>query len=466
MKVREKIIQTLANENDKELLKNVFWAFVIKGFALIIQIFTLPAYIIFFDNQNVLGIWFTLLSVVSWIFTFDLGIGNGLRNKLVVAVVNKDEDEIKKTISSAYISIGFLLIIIMTVLQYANRHINWNLLLNIDVSYISSKSLSIAIYITLIGVLVQFLLKTVSSILYALQLSSINNLLALITSATQLVYVLLAPNRGIEINFINMAIAHALCVNIPLLIITILVFRGKKLRGCYPRIRYFDMNKAREILKLGSTFLWAQVMFMILTSTNEYLITYFTAPEHVVTYQIYNRLFTVVGSLAILALTPMWSAITKSVVEKNYLWMKNMYRCLHYGVAITILFEIITVLSSQMIFNIWLGDNSIQVDYLVATIFALYGSIFIWQTVESTIACGTGRMKVQTIAYTVCVVAKIAFSVLLMSTTGQWIYLIVVNTLVLLCYCIIQYFYTKRDFNTLYSNLTSFANVPGAPRDL
>jgi O-antigen/teichoic acid export membrane protein len=446
----KKIKEVIDNKNDREVFINVGMSFLIKGFALLIQVFTLPAYLRFFDNHNVLGVWYTLLSVITWIFTFDLGIGNGLRNKLVEAIHKEDKSEIQTTISSAYISIGGLLVILFLFFVSTNQYINWNTMLNIDQNFLSEKSLRLAINITLLGVFFQFILKTITSILYALQLAFVNNFLALITSTTQLIFVLLAPDKGINDNFVNMSIAHALCVNIPLLLTTYVVFKRSTIKGCYPKFSSFDKSKAFNILKLGGTFLWAQIMFMILVSTNEYLITYFTNPENVVTYQIYNRLFTIVGSLSALALTPIWSAITKSVVQKNYMWMKKTYKRLHYGVLLTIILEFLVVIASQVIINFWLGENSIQVDYLTATIFALYGSVYIWQTAESTIACGTGRMRVQTITYTICVLVKIILSVAVLKATGQWIYLIVINIIVLLSYNVIQYYFTKRDFKNLY----------------
>ncbi|KMK90187.1 hypothetical protein VL03_22060, partial [Rossellomorea marisflavi] len=83
--------KTTGNENTKIIVSNAFGAFIVKGGSLIISLITLPAYIKYFGDQNILGFWFTLLSILTWILTFDLGIGNGLRNNLVHALVKRDE---------------------------------------------------------------------------------------------------------------------------------------------------------------------------------------------------------------------------------------------------------------------------------------------------------------------------------------------------------------------------------------
>ena len=88
-----------SNENDKIVYRNVLGAFLVKGGALFVTLFTLPAYINFFNNDSVLGIWFTLLSLLNWILNFDLGIGNGLRNHLSMSISLHDEEKTKKYIA-------------------------------------------------------------------------------------------------------------------------------------------------------------------------------------------------------------------------------------------------------------------------------------------------------------------------------------------------------------------------------
>ena len=87
-------------ENDKNVIVNILGAFVIRGLGLFLSLFSMPAYIRFFNNDITLGLWFTVLSVLNWILNFDLGIGNGLRNYVSKFYAEKRFDEAKKYISS------------------------------------------------------------------------------------------------------------------------------------------------------------------------------------------------------------------------------------------------------------------------------------------------------------------------------------------------------------------------------
>ena len=129
------------NENNKTIVYNTIGAFIVKGGALAISLFTMPAYIRYFDNQQILGLWFTMLSVLSWVLTFDLGIGNGLRNHLVPALVKRDQIKIKKYVASAYLVIGTVVILSIVFSIIFFRFINWNTIFNIS-SNIVSKNVS------------------------------------------------------------------------------------------------------------------------------------------------------------------------------------------------------------------------------------------------------------------------------------------------------------------------------------
>ena len=54
-----------SNKKSKTLINNVIISFAIKGLGLIIALFTMPSYIKFFNNETVLGVWFTALSILN-----------------------------------------------------------------------------------------------------------------------------------------------------------------------------------------------------------------------------------------------------------------------------------------------------------------------------------------------------------------------------------------------------------------
>ena len=96
----DKVKALLKDPEEKNFIKNVSLAFGIKGLSLLISIFSMPMYIKYFNNNSVLGIWYTVLSLLSWISVCDLGLGNGLRNRLTEQLTEGKLVEAKKYISS------------------------------------------------------------------------------------------------------------------------------------------------------------------------------------------------------------------------------------------------------------------------------------------------------------------------------------------------------------------------------
>ena len=173
-------------ENSRNILKNVFGAFTVKGLSLVVALFTMPAYMRFFNDDAALGLWFTILSVLNWMLTFDFGIGNGLRNHLARCLGEKNLDEAKKYVSSAYFSIGGVCLAALAIFIPVCCFVNWNTLFKIDAGIVSPRALTLSVGIVFVGILLQMFLRNINSTLYALQLSSVNNALSLCTTVLTL----------------------------------------------------------------------------------------------------------------------------------------------------------------------------------------------------------------------------------------------------------------------------------------
>ena len=425
------------SEKDKVIYKNVVGAFVVKGASLLLSLFTMPAYMRFFADEQILGAWFTLLSVLSWILNFDLGIGNGFRNNLTAAIAIGDRKAAKEYISSAYWMIGFVMLVVGSIGLIAIPYIHWNAVFNVSTAVLSSTALSCAVQWCFIGIVLQFFLRLISSVFYAMQKSAVNNFLTLLTSALQLAFVFIVPSRTPEENIQMFAGAYVVCVNLPLLVASLVVFLGP-MRDCTPRFQSFNHMKAKSVLSLGGIFFVCQMLYMLIANTNEILITQYTQPANVVEYQIYNKLFTLVGTLFMLALTPIWSAVTKAVAEKDYAWIQKTKKTLLRLSMLASATEFLVIPFLQLIVNIWLGEEAISINYFNAFCFALFGSSMVFQSAISTIANGTGKIHVQALCYAGGILVKLIVVHLGIAITGNWVVIILANALILIPYCIIQ----------------------------
>lgn len=448
-KLTERVKKT--SENNRIVIVNVIGAFGIKGLALLVSLFTMPAYIRFFGDEAALGLWFTMVSVLNWILNFDLGIGNGLRNHLTSSLAKGDISNAKKYLSSAYISVGAICIFLSFVLFFAFGFVNWNFVFNIDEDVVSADALLLSVRIVFIGIILQMFFRLISSVLYALQKSSVNNFLQLCVTAVTLLLVLLMPQRGNDENMVIMALVHSVACIAPSVIATVIVFSGKKMRSTLPAFSAFSFKHAKEVLSLGGLFLIIQIAYMIIMNTNEYLITFFTKSEDVVPYQVYNRLFSLGSTVFSLALTPIWSAVTKAAAEKNTVWVKSLYKKLMLLGGAFCLVEFLPITVLQFIVNLWLGENAIEVNTFYAIAFAVMGSVMIISSALASISNGLGTLKVQFICYGIGALLKPLGAWIFVSLTGEWIGVVFANIISVLLYCVVQpivfYKYFRKEEN-------------------
>lgn len=431
------------SSKDRIVYANILGAFAVKGAALLVSLFTMPAYMRYFADQQILGVWFTVLSVLSWILNFDLGIGNGLRNNLTAALTVGDRKAAKEYIASAYWMIASVVCTILVFGCILLPYIDWNNIFNIDASCVPIRDMISVVRCVFVGIMLQFFLRLVSSIIYAMQKSAINNLIALLTSVLQLLFVSLAPVSTAVVNLKMLAGAYILCANLPLLVASLIIFSGP-LKDCRPALSYVRREKSKAVLSLGGIFFVCQILYMGIANTNEFFISQYTSPADVVEYQIYNKLFTLAGTLFMLALSPVWSAVSKAIAEEDFQWLKRLSKNLLRLSGLAVIAEFLIIPFLPLIIKVWLKESAIQIDYMKAICFGVFGSSMVFQSAISTIVNGMGRMKTQALCYGVGMIAKLIIIHTTVAITGNWIYVVVANAAILIPYCTIQWVEVNR----------------------
>lgn len=431
-------------DNTGIIYRNTIYAGLVKFFSLFIALFTTPAYMHYFNNDEILGVWFTILSVLAWILNCDMGIGNGLRNNLVYAINEKNWDKAKKYISSAYYFLSVLGIVILLIIVGLGNLISWNVVFNISSKIISTRIMKITTLIVLASIVLQFVLRLVTSILYALQEAFIPGLLNLATNLILLLYVLIANYIGENNNIVFLALMYLFAANIPLLIATIWVF-SKKLPNSRPSISFYKKEYAFSILKIGVAFLWLQLISMIVDNTNNYLITLFVGNAAVVEFQIYYKIFSLPTTVVMLLTTSLWSTITKAKAEGDWKWIASSYKKFIKISLVFTLMEFLMIIPLQLIFNIWLGDKTITVNYGIACIFAVTGSIMSLRTILANYSNGLYEIRIQGIYMTFGAIINIPLAYILSCLFDSYISIVIANIISMLPYCMAQMIWCKRN---------------------
>ena len=435
------------SEENKVLIGNITGSFIVKGLSILISYLTIPAYMSFFHNQSILGVGFVLLGLLTWIINFDLGIGNGLRNKVALFLKKKDYDNAKILVSSSYM-ILFLLSCFIGFFGYLLIDLlDLNSVLNISNSIIPAYVLKQAVMYVYLGIVCYFVLKLISSILLSIEKVAIVNFLQLITSILNLLFLYIINNNSSVDAFLLLSKFYIFSLNIPYLIATVICFTFSRLKYIRPSIRLFDKSLAANVFYLGGQFFLIQLILLIINTTNEFLVTNIFGPKFVVEYQIYYKLFYLIVTLFSLITNPIWSNVTVAFNDKNFQRIKKIREKLFRISMIAILGVIVIIILFDPITKIWLGSSSITYNLIYGIIFGVYSVLMIFVLSETSIANGISRLRAQLFGLGIGALVKIPITYFLAHLfNNHWIIVVLVNDIILLFFVIIQ----KKDLDNFF----------------
>ena len=102
----------MKNKRTKLAIKNIGVSLILKGASILISFILVPLTLDYLNSYEY-GIWLTLNSVLSWIYLFDIGLGNGLRNRLTEALAAKNFE-----LGKIYVSTTFFFMTLIVVAFY------------------------------------------------------------------------------------------------------------------------------------------------------------------------------------------------------------------------------------------------------------------------------------------------------------------------------------------------------------
>ena len=219
-------------------------------------------------DQTKYGIWLTMTSFITWFSFFEIGLGNGLRNKLGEALANGDYKMAKIYISTTYAILSIVITIVAVIFFVSNYFIDWTVILNTDQEM--STELSILAFIVFGFFFITFVIKLISIVLTADQrpalantFGPLGNLLALCT-----IYLLTQTTKS---SLIYIGIVFSV-MPIIIFIIASVYFYKKDYKNIAPSIKYVKFEYSNDLLNLGFKFFIIQIIGLIMFQSSNFII--------------------------------------------------------------------------------------------------------------------------------------------------------------------------------------------------
>ena len=398
------VTQVISQNRTNNYIQQVKVSVVFKGLAVLASFLAVPLMIRYLGLERY-GIWSTLLSIMSWVIFFDLGVGNGLRNKLAESLAKQQVSSAAEYISSGYSWIGLVSLLIFTLFGMAAFLIPWQSVFNTQ--SVSTAMLRNAVLLAAFFVLLNLWLGLINQILNAVQKTSVVVLGQLISNASALLFVYVLVQTT-ETSLLLIVAAYGLSMALANLWLSLWFYlRHTELR---PRLS-FDRQNIQPLLSVGLKFFLIQIAVLIIYTTDKILITQLLGPQYVTEYDVVFKLFSIITILHGLLTAPLWSAYTDAYHRADFDWIKNTLRKqLFILVGITIA-TIAMVLFAEPIIIWWLGDFTVSLWLVIS----MGGFILVsaWSNIYACLLNGIGEIKVQLITACIAMLINIPISIVL-----------------------------------------------------
>lgn len=387
-------IITNSSGRSKEAVKGVVLSVVAKMIYVLSSFLIVPL-TIDYVNPTQYGIWLTLSSIIGWVTLFDLGLGNGFRNRFAEAKADGNIELAKYYLSTTYFSVSIIVLVVFLVIVVGNTVIDWAKVLNVDPIY--SEELGKVFLILSAFFCLNMVANLVSTMFIADQKAGLASMiqgggqfLSLIS-----VWILTLVSEG---SLTNLALYFAGMPCILTIVVTIFVYSSNKYKDIAPSFRYVKLSLIRAILGIGVQFFIIYVCMIFLFQIINIIISREVGPGAVTEYNIAYKYFALLYTIIIIILTPFWSAFTDAYKRNDFPWMIKALKALEFVLIGITIIGILMFLLAPYVYLIWIGPDvkisqSLSLCVLIYVVSLNVGNLYMY------LINGIGTVRIQLIIY-------------------------------------------------------------------
>lgn len=381
-------------ERSRKSIFNIILSFGARGITIITQLLIVPL-TIHYVNPTRYGIWLTLSSIIAWIGYFDLGFGNGMRNKFAEAKAKGDTELAKQYVSTTYFAIGTIVACLFVIVQVANVFLSWPGILKVDASYADELRRVFAILTTFFCL--NMVVKLFKSLLNADQKPGVVSWIDVCGQLISLLVIYLLTKFS-EGSLIKLAGYYSGIPTLTVLVVSLIAYRFTAYRQYAPALKSVRKGLIKDIMSIGIQFFIIYVCMIVVFQVINIVISRELGPESVTEYNIAYKYFSIANSVMLIILSPFWSAFTDAYHKNDFEWMRKAKKALEGIWFCELAALVVMVILSQWFYGIWVGKD-VTVGVILTIGMAFYIAVQSIGVVYMYLINGIGTIRIQLIVY-------------------------------------------------------------------
>lgn len=387
-------------ERSVKAKRNILYMLFIKGANILIGFLLVPITLNYVDSETY-GIWMTLSTMIAWISFFDIGINNGLKNKLAEAFVHKDYKLCRKYISTTYAILTLIFSVVMVLLLAVTPYLDWPQILHLPAEY--SEVLIYSICILIVYFCLNFVLSTINVILTADQRPADAAFRTFVQQALSLliIYILTLTTEG---SLLNLCLGLCAAPIIVVLLFNITLFQGRY-HEISPSFSSIDFCVAPELMGLGVKFFIIQIAGVIQYQLVNFILLRYYGGSSVTEYNIAFKYFSALNMVWTILITPLWVGFTDAIANSDYDWIRKTLKRYLYLYILASFVGLIMLIVSPYIYKLWVGDM-VHVEFGISLWTFVYTIAWMLSGIYVSFINGSGKVQLQTY---LCLITPIVF---------------------------------------------------------
>ena len=358
------------------------------------------------------GVWTTMLTLITWVMLFDLGIGNGLKNRVSESLAQDNLEQVRGYISTAYGLIGVISLALFVLFSVIGNWLSWQVIFNTQ--SIVEEDLKNSVLALSFFIFLNFWIGLVNQIYHGLQKTSFVVLGQFLSNSFALVLVVLLSLFS-DSSIFFMVCAYGLSVVLANFILTAYVLKiDKKL---LPSARCFDRNKIKPLLSLGMKFFVIQIAALVIFTSDKILITQLLGPQYVTPYEVVFKLFSVITIAHGLILLPLWPAYSDAYQRGDLDWInKKIWQQTKISMALVLAALLMASLGPRIV-DLWVGGEVVASKTLYY-LFAVFIVVSVWSNVFAYFVNATNELGAQLYTSVLAAIINVPLSIYFVTELG------------------------------------------------
>lgn len=397
----------IKDQRDKILYKNTILNYGWKTVYYIFSFLAVPLVLNFLGKER-FGIFQTILTFISWAMLANLGIGNGLRNKISEYIGSNKSNELKGIIGSAFsASLSISIILLLTGLIFFGFIFDplW-LFSNVT---ISSNEIRLTFLISFVFFCFNLFFSLFSSIAYGIHKSYIVTIAQVFQYGLYCLFLFFLIKAGAISSLIFVSIVYGVSMILSQLIPIFIISKKSEL---WPPDFKKRKNYYKELLSMSIGFFVLQLSSIVLFSSDNFILSKLLGPDDVAEYSIANKIFFLIINVFSIILIQVWNSTTDAMARKDYEWIKRTVKRLNKILILVFIGSIFIALILNPLIKLWVGQ-SFNFSLTFRLSFAIYVLIHCINAIYVNILNGLGKLTLQTISYIITAILNFIISYLL-----------------------------------------------------